>query len=59
MANRKLSLILKAVLIVIFAAYILAMPTKDMVRMWIRFAMLVFFTVTFIMELNKYRKDNA
>jgi hypothetical protein len=59
MKNRKLSLILKAVLIVIFVVYILALPTKDTVRMWIRFAMLVFFTITFIIELNKYRKDNA
>jgi hypothetical protein len=59
MRNRKLSLILKAVLIVIFVVYILALPTKDTMRMWIRFTMLVFFTITFIIELNKYRKDNA
>jgi hypothetical protein len=59
MANRKLSLILKAVLIVVFVIYVIAMPTKDIVRMLIRFAMLIFFTVTFIIELNKYRKDNA
>jgi hypothetical protein len=59
MKNKKLSLILKAALIVLFVVYILAMPVKDMVRMWIRFAMLIFFTITFIIELNKYRKDNA
>jgi hypothetical protein len=59
MANRKLSLILKAVLIVVFVIYVVAIPTKDIVRMGIRFAMLVFFTVTFIIELNKYRKDDA
>jgi hypothetical protein len=59
MSNRKLSLIFKAVLIVIFVIYILAIPTTDTVRIGIRFAMLVFFTVTFIVELNKYRKDDA
>ncbi len=59
MGNKKLSLILKVVLIVIFVIYILAVPTKDIFRMGMRFAMLIFFTVTFIIELNKYRKDNA
>jgi hypothetical protein len=59
MRNKKLSLIFKAFLIVIFVIYILVLPTKDTMRMWIRFAMLVFFTITFIIELNKYRKNNA
>jgi hypothetical protein len=59
MRNKKLSLFLKAALIVFFVVYILVMPVKDTVRMWIRFTMLVFFTITFIIELNKYRKDNA
>jgi|GEM_PF-1320979 len=59
MLNKKLSLVLKALLIIIFVAYILAMPTQDKVRMWIRFSLLIFFTVTFIIELNKFRKNNA
>jgi hypothetical protein len=59
MLNKKVSLILKALLIVIFVCYILYMPTADGYRKWLRLGLLIFFTVTFILELIKYRKDNA
>lgn len=58
MANRKLLLIIKAVLIVIFTVYVLAVPTAESFRKWLRFAMLIFFVVTFIIDLNKYKKSN-
>ena len=59
MANRKLLLIIKVVLIVIFTVYVLAVPTADSFRKWIRFGMLVFFVVTFIIDLNRYKKTNG
>jgi hypothetical protein len=59
MLNKKISLILKALLIIIFVCYILYMPTEDSYRKWLRFGLLLFFTATFIIELIKYRKDNA
>jgi hypothetical protein len=59
MINKKLSLILKAILIIIFVAYSITIPTKDNFRLGIRLLLLVFFVVTFIIELNKYRNNNA
>ena len=59
MINKKLSLILKAILIVIFVVYSIAMPTQDAFRLGIRLLILIFFTVTFIIELKKYRKNNV
>jgi hypothetical protein len=59
MLNKKLSLTLKAILIIIFVVYSITMPTKDTFRLGIRLLLLVFFVVTFIIELTKYRKDNA
>lgn len=59
MLNNKLSLIIKAVLIIIFVAYSITSPTKDNFRLGIRLLLLVFFVATFIIELNKYRKDNV
>ncbi|NOT92200.1 hypothetical protein [Ferruginibacter sp.] len=59
MINKKLSLIIKAILIIIFVAFSLTTPTKDSFRLGIRLALLVFFVVTFIIELNKYRNNNV
>jgi hypothetical protein len=50
MANRKLSLILKAVLIVVFVIYVVAIPTKDIVRMGMRFAILVFLPLLLLLS---------
>ncbi len=52
-------LIIKAVLILLFTVYVLAVPTADSFRKWLRFGMLVFFVVTFIIDLNRYKKNNA
>lgn len=59
MRNRKSILIIKAVLIVLFTVYVLAVPTADNFRKWMRFAMLVFFVITFIIDLNRYKKMNG
>lgn len=59
MRNRKLLLIIKATLIVLFTIYVLAVPTADSFRKWLRFGMLVFFVVTFIIDLKRYKKANG
>ena len=58
MRNRKLSLILKAVVIIITASFYLQ-PDMTNTRKWIRFAMLLFFVVTFIIDYTKYKKENG
>lgn len=57
--NRKLWLIIKAVLILLFTVYIFAIPTADDFRKWLRFGMLVFFVASFISDLNRYKKNNG
>jgi hypothetical protein len=57
MRNRKSMLIIKAALILLFTVYVLAVPTADSFRKWLRFGMLVFFVVTFIIDLNRYKKN--
>ncbi len=59
MITRKTSLIIKAVLIVLLTVSIVAMPTKDAFRTWLRFGMMIFFVVTFIIDLKKYRQNNG
>jgi len=59
MGNRKLLLIFKATLILLFTIYVLATPTADSFRKWLRFGMLIFFVVTFIIDLNRYKKTNG
>lgn len=58
MRNRKTSLIIRAILIAILTALILFVPTEEGYRKWLRFAMLVFFVVTFIIDFTKYKKEN-
>ena len=57
--NKKLWLIIKAVLIVLFTVYMFVIPTADSFRKWLRFAMLALFVVSFIIDLNRYKKNNG
>ena len=59
MRNKKTWLIIKAVLILLFTLVIFLMPTEDDFRKWLRFAMLVVFVISFLLDLNKYRKSNS
>ena len=59
MKNKKLWLIVKAVLILLLTAVILTSPTEDSFRKWIRFIMLVVFVASFIIDLNSYKKKNG
>ncbi len=56
MRNRKTWLILKAVLIILFTLVIFLMPVENTFRKWLRFTMLVVFVISFIIDLNNYRK---
>ncbi|MEO6541253.1 MAG: hypothetical protein ABIN74_09695 [Ferruginibacter sp.] len=58
MRNRKTWLIAKAGLIILFTFIIFGMPTEDTFRKWIRFAMLILFVVSFILDLIRYKKSN-
>ncbi len=59
MRNKKLSLILKAVLIAILTVSFFLQPNIGNARKWIRFAMLLFFVVTFIIDFTKYKQENG
>jgi len=59
MNNRKLWLMIKAVLIILFTILIFAMPTQDSFRKWLRFGMLTLFVVSFIIDLNRYKNLNG
>jgi uncharacterized membrane protein YfhO len=56
MKNKIIWLVIKAVLILLLTAIILTIPTNDSFRKWIRFVMLVVFVISFIVDLNNYRK---
>ncbi len=58
MRNKKAWLIIKAVLIILFTLVIFLMPTQNMFRKWLRFSMLVIFVISFIIDLNNYRKES-
>ena len=59
MRNKKLWLAIKAVLILLLTIVIITMPTDDKFRKWLRFVMLVVFVVSFLIDLNNYRKSNG
>jgi cell division protein FtsW (lipid II flippase) len=59
MRNRKTWLYIKAALILLFTAVIFIMPTEDTFRKWLRFGMLSLFVVSFIIDLNRYKKNNG
>jgi membrane-bound metal-dependent hydrolase YbcI (DUF457 family) len=58
MRNKKTSLIFKAILIAILTLLIVFVPTEESYRKWLRFAMLIFFVVTFIIDFTKYKREN-
>lgn len=56
MRNKTTWLIIKGVLILLFTLMIFLMPTENNFRKWIRFVMLVVFVISFLIDLNNYRK---
>ena len=56
MRNKKLWLALKGFLIILLTILIFAMPTQDNFRKWFRFAMLVLFVTSFLVDLNNLKK---
>lgn len=58
-SNKKIWLIIKAVLIILFTVYILAIPSSDSFRKLLRFGMLTYFVISFIMDLNRYKNTNG
>lgn len=56
MRNKTTWLIIKGVLILLFTLMIFLMPTENNFRKWVRFAMLVVFVISFLIDLNNYRK---
>ncbi|HAO46812.1 MAG TPA: hypothetical protein PLZ45_06075 [Ferruginibacter sp.] len=59
MRNRLTWLIIKGVLILLFTLVIFIMPTEDTFRKWMRFAMLTVFVLSFLIDLNDYRKKDS
>lgn len=59
MRNKKFWLILKGFMILMLTAVIFLMPTEDNFRKWFRFILLIVFTISFLIDLNNYRKSNA
>ncbi len=59
MRSKRTWLIIKACIIVLFTVVIFAMPTEDSFRKWLRFGMLSLFVVSFILDLNRYKKNNG
>ncbi len=59
MRNKKTWLYIKAVIILLFTLVIFAMPTDDPFRKWLRFIMITFFVVSFIIDLTRYKKNNG
>jgi hypothetical protein len=57
MRNKKTWLIIKAALILLFTIVIFTMPVQDSFRKWLRFGMLTLFVVSFIIDLNRYKKN--
>jgi uncharacterized membrane protein len=57
--KKKLWLIIKAVLILLFTVLIFTMPTGDSFRKWLRFGMLTLFVGSFIIDLNRYKNTNG
>lgn len=56
MKSKIIWLVIKAVLILLLTAIILIMPTNDSFRKWFRFILLIVFVISFIIDLNNYRK---
>jgi uncharacterized membrane protein len=58
MRNKKQWLIIKGVLILILVLVIVGYPTQDSFRKWFRFIMLIVFVISFINDVNRFRKNN-
>jgi hypothetical protein len=59
MRNKKTTLIIRAILIAALTTFILVQPHVTPFRKWLRFIMLIFFVVTFIIDFTKYKKENG
>lgn len=59
MKSKKTWLIVKAVLILLFTLVIFLVPTQDNFRKWMRFVMLSVFVISFLIDLNNYRKPKS
>ena len=59
MRSKKFWLILKGVLIILLTIVIFTVPTQDNFRKWLRFAMLVVFVVSFIIDISRYKEKNG
>lgn len=59
MRNKKTSLIIRAILIAVLTLLIVFVPSGESDRKWLRFAMIIFFVVTFIIDFIKYKKENG
>lgn len=57
MRNKKTWLVIKGVIILLFTAFILWVPTDDLSRKVLRFIMLSLFVFSFIIDLNRLRKN--
>lgn len=57
--NKKMWLIIKAVLILLFTVFIFVVPTTDSFRKWLRFGMLTLFVISFIIDLTRYKNYNG
>jgi hypothetical protein len=58
MRDKRIWLIIKGTLILVLVGLIFGSPTNDNFRKWFRFAMLVVFVVSFIIDLNAYKRNN-
>lgn len=58
MRNKKQWLVIKGVLILILVLVIVGYPTQDSFRKWFRFIMLIVFVISFINDVNRFRKKN-
>jgi len=59
MRNKKHWFIIKGLLILLLAFVILAVPTTDGFRKWLRFGMLVIFVISFIKDLSDFKNNHA
>ena len=58
MKNKRIWLIIKAIVILLLIILIFVSPTDNNPRKWFRFIMLVLFVASFIIDLNSYKRTN-
>ena len=59
MKNRKTWLVFKGILILFLSLMIIFNPIQDNFRKIFRFIILVYFVVSFIIDLNKFKKPGG